>query len=199
MAYVLYITDVDPIKYDLIFERFLNPERVTMPDIDIDFEDERRQEVIDYVVEKYGKNHVAQIITFGTMAARAAVRDVGRVVNISYQETDRIAKAIPFQLGMTIEKALKMNPKLQEIYDTNENARRVIAAAKSVEGMPRHASTHAAGVVISKKPVDNYVPLYVHDNNVSTQFNMVLLEELGLLKMDFLGLRNLTVIKDALK
>lgn len=199
VAYVLYITDVDPIKYDLIFERFLNPERVTMPDIDIDFEDERRQEVIDYVVEKYGKNHVAQIITFGTMAARAAVRDVGRVVNISYQETDRIAKAIPFQLGMTIEKALKMNPKLQEIYDTNENARRVIAAAKSVEGMPRHASTHAAGVVISKKPVDNYVPLYVHDNNVSTQFNMVLLEELGLLKMDFLGLRNLTVIKDALK
>lgn len=199
VAYVLHITDVDPIKYDLIFERFLNPERVTMPDIDIDFEDERRQEVIDYVVEKYGKTHVAQIITFGTMAARAAVRDVGRVVNISYQDADRIAKAIPFQLGMTIEKALKMNPKLQEIYDTNEDARRVIAAAKSVEGMPRHASTHAAGVVISKNPVDNYVPLYVHDNNVSTQFNMVLLEELGLLKMDFLGLRNLTVIKDALK
>lgn len=199
VAYVLYITDVDPIKYDLIFERFLNPERVTMPDIDIDFEDERRQEVIDYVVEKYGKTHVAQIITFGTMAARAAVRDVGRVVNISYQDADRIAKAIPFQLGMTIEKALKMNPKLQEIYDTNEGARKVIAAAKSVEGMPRHASTHAAGVVISKNPVDHYVPLYVHDNNVSTQFNMVLLEELGLLKMDFLGLRNLTVIKDALK
>ena len=199
VAYVLHITDVDPIKYDLIFERFLNPERVTMPDIDIDFEDERRQEVIDYVVEKYGKTHVAQIITFGTMAARAAVRDVGRVVNISYQDTDRIAKAIPFQLGMTIEKALKMNPKLQEIYDTNDGARKVIAAAKSVEGMPRHASTHAAGVVISKNPVDHYVPLYVHDNNVSTQFNMVLLEELGLLKMDFLGLRNLTVIKDALK
>lgn len=199
VAFVLHITDVDPIKYDLIFERFLNPERVTMPDIDIDFEDERRQEVIDYVVKKYGKTHVAQIITFGTMAARAAVRDVGRVVNISYQDADQIAKAIPFQLGMTIEKALKMNPRLQEIYDTNEKARRVISAAKSVEGMPRHASTHAAGVVISKNPVDNYVPLYVHDNNVSTQFNMVLLEELGLLKMDFLGLRNLTVIKDALK
>jgi len=199
VAFVLYITDVDPIKYDLIFERFLNPERVTMPDIDIDFEDDRRQEVIDYVIEKYGKTHVAQIITFGTMAARAAIRDVGRVVNISYQDADRIAKAIPFQLGMTIEKALKMNPKLQEIYDTNEDARRVISAARQVEGMPRHASTHAAGVVISKKPVDHYVPLYVHDNSVSTQFNMGLLEELGLLKMDFLGLRNLTVIKDALK
>ncbi len=199
VAYVLYITDVDPIKYELIFERFLNPERVTMPDIDIDFEDDRRQEVIDYVVEKYGKTHVAQIITFGTMAARAAVRDVGRVVNISYQDADKIAKAIPFQLGMTIERALKMNPKLQEIYDTNEGARRVISAAKQVEGMPRHASTHAAGVVISKNPVDSYVPLYVHDNSVSTQFNMGLLEELGLLKMDFLGLRNLTVIKDALK
>ncbi len=199
VAYVLYITDVDPIKYDLIFERFLNPERITMPDIDIDFEDDRRQEVIDYVVDKYGKDHVAQIITFGTMAARAAVRDVGRVVNLSYQDTDRIAKAIPFQLGMTIEKALKMNPKLQELYDTNEDARRVISAAKQVEGMPRHASTHAAGVVISRDTVDHYVPLYVHDSNISTQYNMVLLEELGLLKMDFLGLRNLTVIKDALK
>ncbi len=198
VAYVLYITDVDPIKYELIFERFLNPERITMPDIDIDFEDDRRQEVIDYVVRKYGKDHVAQIITFGTMAARAAVRDVGRVVNLSYQETDRIAKAIPFQLGMTIKKALKMNPALQNLYDSDEGARRVISAAMQVEGMPRHASTHAAGVVISKEPVDHYVPLYVHDNNVSTQYNMVLLEELGLLKMDFLGLRNLTVIKNAL-
>ncbi len=199
VAFVLHITDVDPIKYDLIFERFLNPERITMPDIDIDFQDDRRQEVIDYVVNKYGMDHVAQIITFGTMAARAAIRDVGRVLDIPYAVVDQIAKEVPFQLGMTIDKAITMNPKFKKLHEESDEARRVIDAARSVEGMPRHASTHAAGVVISKNPVDHYVPLYVHDNAVSTQFNMVLLEELGLLKMDFLGLRNLTVIKDCLE
>lgn len=199
VAYVLSITTVDPIKYDLIFERFLNPERVTMPDIDIDFEDERRSEVIDYVIEKYGHDRVAQIITFGTMAARAAIRDVGRVVNIPYIEVDKIAKEIPFQIGMTINKALKVNPKLKEIYDTSEKGHMLIDAARKVEGVPRHSSTHAAGVVISKNPVDSYVPLNVQDESVTTQFNMNLLEELGMLKMDFLGLRTLTVIKDAIK
>lgn len=199
VAYTLDITDIDPIKYNLIFERFLNPERVTMPDIDIDFEDERRQEVIDYVIEKYGKEKVAQIITFGTMAARGAIRDVGRAINMSYAEVDKIAKQIPNQLGITIEKAMEFNPKFKEIYQRDDNAKYLIDVAMSLEGMPRHASTHAAGVVISKKAVDEYVPLYLHDNNITTQFNMTLLEELGLLKMDFLGLRNLTVIKDAIK
>ncbi|MBN2897420.1 MAG: DNA polymerase III subunit alpha [Clostridia bacterium] len=199
VAYVLYITDVDPIKYELIFERFLNPERVTMPDIDIDFEDDRRQEVIDYVVAKYGKDRVAQIITFGTMAARAAIRDVGRVMNLPYQEVDKVAKEIPFQIGMTIETALKVNEKFKHFYDESENIKRLINYSIQLQGMPRHASTHAAGVVISKQPVDQHVPLYVQDGNVSTQFNMTLLEELGLLKMDFLGLRTLTVIKGAIE
>ncbi len=198
VAYTLNITDIDPIKYGLIFERFLNPERITMPDIDIDFEDERRGEVIDYVIEKYGSEKVAQIITFGTMAARGAIRDVGRAINMPYAEVDKIAKLIPFELGITIDKALEKSPNFKKLYMTDERAKYLIDVAKAVEGMPRHASTHAAGVVISKKAVDEYVPLYVHDNSITTQFNMNLLEELGLLKMDFLGLRNLTVIKDAL-
>ncbi len=199
VAYVLDITEVDPIKYDLIFERFLNPERVTMPDIDIDFEDDRRGEVIEYVIRKYGKDHVAQIITFGTMAARAAVRDVGRVMNLPYQDVDRIAKEIPMELGMTLEKALNVNPKLKKIYDEDSEANQLLDAAISLQGVPRHASTHAAGVVISKNTVDDYVPLYMQDDNITTQFNMILLEDLGLLKMDFLGLRTLTVIKNALQ
>lgn len=199
VAYVLDITEVDPIKYDLIFERFLNPERVTMPDIDIDFEDERRNEVIDYVVSKYGKDRVAQIITFGTMAARAAIRDVGRVMDMPYIEVDKIAKEIPMELGMTLEKALKVNPKLVELINASAEAKSLMDAAIKLQGVPRHASTHAAGVVISKNPVDTYVPLYVQEGGISTQFNMLLLEELGLLKMDFLGLRTLTVIKNALQ
>lgn len=198
VAYVLYITDVDPIKYELIFERFLNPERVTMPDIDIDFEDDRRQEVIDYVVEKYGKDRVAQIITFGTMAARAAIRDVGRVMNLPYQDVDKVAKEIPFQIGMTIETALKVNEKFKQLYHSSGSMKQLIDYSIKLQGVPRHASTHAAGVVISKQPVDHHVPLYVQDGNVSTQFNMTLLEELGLLKMDFLGLRTLSVIKGAI-
>ncbi len=199
VAFVLDITEVDPIKYDLIFERFLNPERVTMPDIDIDFEDERRSEVIDYVVEKYGKDRVAQIITFGTMAARAAIRDVGRVMDMPYQDVDKIAKEIPMELGMTLEKALKVNPKLVDLIQASAESKSLMDAAIKLQGVPRHASTHAAGVVISKNPVDTYVPLYVQEGGISTQFNMNLLEELGLLKMDFLGLRTLTVIKNALQ
>ncbi|MBF4695407.1 DNA polymerase III subunit alpha [Fusibacter sp. Q10-2] len=199
VAYALDITEVDPIKYDLIFERFLNPERVTMPDIDIDFEDDRRGEVIDYVIRKYGKDHVAQIITFGTMAARAAVRDVGRVMNLPYQDVDRIAKEIPMELGMTLEKALIVNPKLKQIYDEDPEAHQLLEAALKLQGVPRHASTHAAGVVISKNTVDDYVPLYMQDDSITTQYNMVLLEDLGMLKMDFLGLRTLTVIKNALQ
>jgi len=198
VAYTLGITDIDPLKYNLIFERFLNPERISMPDIDIDFCFERRQEVIDYVVEKYGKDKVAQIITFGTMAARAAIRDVGRALNMPYAQVDMIAKQIPFELGMTIEKALETNKTLSELVERDEKVRYLIEAAKAVEGMPRHASTHAAGVVISKEALDTYVPLYVHEKGISTQFPMGTLEELGLLKMDFLGLRNLTVIRDTL-
>lgn len=199
VAYVLKITDIDPIRYSLIFERFLNPERVSMPDIDIDFCYERRQEVIDYVIEKYGEDKVSQIITFGTMKARAAVRDVGRVLNVGYAETDAIAKAIPFSLKMTIDRALEMNPELKAAYEQDEKTRQVLDMSRAIEGMPRHASTHAAGVVISKKSIDEYVPLYVSDKGVSTQFTMTTIEELGLLKMDFLGLRNLTVIRDALE
>lgn len=199
VAYVLRITDVDPIRYGLIFERFLNPERVTMPDIDIDFQDDRRQEVIDYVIRKYGKEKVAQIITFGTLGARAAVRDVGRVVNMPYADVDRLAKMIPFSLGMTIDKALEFSRELKALAESDPQAGKVIRIAKSLEGVPRHASTHAAGVVISKKAVDQYVPLYVQDGNISTQYNMNLLEELGLLKMDFLGLRTLTVIQETLE
>ncbi|MGN0659839.1 MAG: DNA polymerase III subunit alpha [Emergencia sp.] len=199
VAYCLHITDIDPIRYNLIFERFLNPERVSMPDIDIDFCIERRGEVIDYVIKKYGKENVSQIITFGTMKAKAAVRDVGRALNLSYAEADRIAKAIPFDLKMTIDKALEMNPELRAMYDSDERVAKVIDMSRAIEGMPRHASTHAAGVVISRLPLDEYVPLYMSDKGVATQFNMTTIEELGLLKMDFLGLRNLTVIRDALE
>ena len=199
VAYTLRITDIDPIKNELIFERFLNPERVSMPDIDIDFCYERRGEVIDYVIEKYGEDRVSQIITFGTMKAKQAVRDVGRVLNVSYPETDAIAKAIPFSLKMTIDKALETSPELKEKYDNEETTRKVIDMARAIEGMPRHASTHAAGVVISKENIDEYVPLYLADKGLSTQFNMTTIEELGLLKMDFLGLRNLTIIRDALE
>ncbi|AKL96681.1 DNA polymerase III subunit alpha [Clostridium aceticum] len=198
VAYTLGITDIDPIRYNLIFERFLNPERISMPDIDIDFCYERREEVIDYVKKKYGSEKVAQIITFGTMAARAAIRDVGRVINMPYNKVDQIAKQIPFAIGMTIDKALEVNPQLKQIYHEDEEARYLIEIAKKLEGLPRHASTHAAGVVISKKALDEYVPLYMHDKSVTTQFTMGNLEELGLLKMDFLGLRTLTVIRDAI-
>lgn len=198
VAYTLGITDVDPIKYSLIFERFLNPERVSMPDIDIDFCYERREEVIEYVKEKYGEDKVAQIITFGTMAARAAIRDVGRVINMPYNEVDKIAKQIPFAIGMTIDKALEVSPEFKKMYEQDRESKYLIDMAKRLEGMPRHASTHAAGVVISKKPLKEHVPLYVHDDSSTTQFPMGTLEELGLLKMDFLGLRTLTVIKDAL-
>lgn len=198
VAYCLGVTDIDPIKYNLLFERFLNPERITMPDIDIDFCFERREEVIQYVINKYGKDRVAQIITFGTMAARAAIRDVGRAMNLSYQEVDYIAKQIPMQLGMTIDKALEINKELNTVYEENANIKLLIDTARAVEGMPRHASTHAAGVVISKENINEYVPLYRQDNNITTQFPMGTLEELGLLKMDFLGLRTLTVIRDAI-
>lgn len=199
IAYALKITDIDPIRYSLIFERFLNPERVSMPDIDIDFCYERRQEVINYVIEKYGEDKVAQIITFGTMKAKAAIRDVGRALNISYAETDAIAKAVPADLKMTIGKALDMNPELKAAYDGDKKIAQLIDTARALEGMPRHASTHAAGVVISKKSINEYVPLYLADKGISTQFTMTTIEELGLLKMDFLGLRTLTVIRDALE
>lgn len=198
VAYTLRITDIDPIKYSLLFERFLNPDRVSMPDIDIDFCYERREEVIDYVKRKYGDDHVAQIITFGTMKAKAAIRDVGRVLDIPYNKVDKIAKEIPFDLGMTIDKALEINPTLRDLYENDKETKEVIDISKQMEGMLRHASTHAAGVVISKKPIDEYVPLYKHQESISTQFTMTTLEELGLLKMDFLGLRTLTVIRDAL-
>ena len=178
VAYTLRITDIDPIKYGLIFERFLNPERVSMPDIDIDFCYERRGEVIDYVTRKYGEDKVSQIITFGTMKAKQAVRDVGRVLNVSYPQTDAIAKAIPFALKMTIDKALEMNPELKEQYESDETVHRVIDMAKAIEGMPRHASTHAAGVVISKDSIDEYVPLYLADKGLSTQFNMTMVSGL---------------------
>ncbi len=197
VAYCLGITNIDPMKYNLLFERFLNPERISMPDIDIDFCFERRQEVIDYVVRKYGKDRVAQIITFGTMAARAAIRDVGRALDIAYSEVDSIAKMIPFQIGMNIDKALELNPDLKLRFEDDEHTAELINTARLLEGMPRHASTHAAGVVISKEPITEYVPLQKNEDSVTTQFTMGLLEELGLLKMDFLGLRTLTVIRDA--
>ncbi|WP_324824485.1 DNA polymerase III subunit alpha [Sinanaerobacter sp. ZZT-01] len=198
VAYSLHITDIDPIRYGLIFERFLNPERISMPDIDIDFCYERRQEVIDYVIEKYGEDKVAQIITFGTMKAKAAIRDVGRAMDMSYSEVDAIAKKVPFELKMTIDKALHMNPELKKDYENNLRVKELIDTARALEGMPRHASTHAAGVVISKKSINEYVPLYLAEKGVSTQFTMTTIEELGLLKMDFLGLRNLTVIRDTM-
>lgn len=198
VAYCLGITRIDPIKYNLIFERFLNPERISMPDIDSDFCYERRQEVIDYVVRKYGKDRVAQIITFGTMAARAVIRDVGRALAFSYAETDSIAKMIPFEPGMTIDRALEINPDLKKLYDTDERVKTLIGISKSLEGLPRHSSTHAAGVVISAEPVDQLVPLARNEDTIVTQYTMNNLEELGLLKMDFLGLRTLTVIRDAI-
>ncbi|MBQ9605432.1 MAG: DNA polymerase III subunit alpha, partial [Firmicutes bacterium] len=197
VAYALEITDIDPLRYDLFFERFLNPERVTMPDIDIDFCYERRQEVIDYVNRKYGEDHVAQIITFGTMAAKNAIRDVGRALAIPYADRDKIAKMVPEELKMTISKALEVNPELKMLYDENEDVRFLIDMSMKLEGLPRHSSTHAAGVVICDKPVIEYVPLNTNDGLVTTQFTMTTCEELGLLKMDFLGLRTLTVIKDA--
>ena len=198
-AYCIGITDIDPIKYNLIFERFLNPERISMPDFDVDFCYERRQEVIDYVGRKYGNDHVSQIITFGTMAARMVIRDVGRVLDFPYSETDKLAKMIPMEIHITIKKALEQNRELKEWYDSDPNVKQLIDIAISLEGLPRQASTHACGVVITKDPVDTYVPLYLNDGNVSTQYTMTLLEELGLLKMDFLGLRTLTVISDCIK
>lgn len=197
VAYTLDITKIDPIKYNLLFERFLNPERISMPDIDSDFCYQRRQEVIDYVVEKYGKDNVSQIITFGTMAAKACIRDVGRALNYSYSEVDKIAKMIPTVLNITIDKALHMNPELRDSYEEDERVKYLIDIAKALEGLPRHSSTHAAGVVIASQPLVNYVPLLKTDESVVAQFDMNTLEELGLLKMDFLGLRNLTVIRDA--
>ena len=196
-AYCIGITGIDPIRYNLLFERFLNPERVSMPDFDIDFCYVRRQEVIDYVVQKYGSDHVAQIITFGTMAARAAVRDVGRALALGYQNVDAVAKMIPNELGMTIDKARSAVPELKKSYESDENIRQLIDVSRALEGMPRHASTHAAGVVITREPADTYVPLQKNDDAIVTQYPMTTLEELGLLKMDFLGLRNLTVIHDA--
>ncbi len=198
VAYSLGITMLDPLKYQLLFERFLNPERVSMPDIDVDFCYERRQEVIDYVARKYGADHVSQIITFGTMAAKGVVRDVGRVLGMSYAETDAVAKAIPFDLGMTLEKALKLSPLLRTMYEEQEKVRQLIDTAMTLEGMPRHASTHAAGVLITGKPVVEFVPLQRNDDVITTQYPMGTIEQLGLLKMDFLGLRTLTVIRDAL-
>ncbi len=197
VSYALGIIDIDPLKYDLLFERFLNPERVSMPDIDIDFCYERREEVIDYVVEKYGKDRVVQIATFGTMAARGSIRDVGRALNMPYGEVDYIAKQVPMELGMTIAKALEVSKPLRELYNKREDVKQLIDLAMAVEGLPRHTSTHAAGVVISKEPITNYVPLARNSDAIVTQFNMIELEELGLLKMDFLGLRTLTVIRDA--
>jgi len=194
IAYCIGITGIDPIKYQLIFERFLNPERISMPDFDVDFCYERRQEVIDYVVRKYGADHVAQIITFGTMAAKAAIRDVGRAMGMSYQAVDKVAKAIPFGLKMTLDRALKESKELREMMEASEEVRSLIDMAARVEGMPRHASTHAAGVVITADPVSEYVPLQKSDESIITQYPMTTLDDLGLLKMDFLGLRNLTVI-----
>ena len=200
VAYCLEITDIDPIRYQLIFERFLNPERVSMPDIDIDFCYERRQEVIDYVYEKYGKDKVVQIITFGTMAARMAVRDVGRVMAIPYAQVDKVAKMIPMELGITIEKALAHNPELRQAYEADEVTKNLIDMSMRLEGLPRHTSIHAAGVVIGSEPLDEFVPLSRGaDNVITTQFTMTTIEELGLLKMDFLGLRTLTVIQDAVR
>ncbi len=199
VAYCLHITNVDPIKYDLIFERFLNPERISMPDIDVDFCYERRQEVIDYVNKKYGSDRVCQIITFGTMAARQAVRDVGRALDMPYATVDAVAKQIPFVLHMTLDKALVMNPRLKKMYTDDSAVKKLIDSAKELEGLPRHASTHAAGVVITRDPVVSYVPLQKNDDVITTQFPMTTIERLGLLKMDFLGLRTLTVIQDAVK
>ncbi len=200
VAYTTGITNIDPIRYNLIFERFLNPERVSMPDIDVDFCYERRQEVIDYVVEKYGKDCVTQIVTFGTLLAKGVIRDVGRVMDLPYAFVDNIAKAIPNVLGITIDGAMQMNPELRQMYAEDESVKKLIDMAKRLEGLPRHTSMHAAGVVISQKPMDEYVPLSRgSDGMITTQFTMTTIEELGLLKMDFLGLRTLTVIQNAVK
>ena len=198
-AYCMHITEVDPMKYSLIFERFLNPERVSMPDFDTDFCQERRPEVIEYVMRKYGSDHVAQIATFGTMAARGAIRDVGRALNFTYAETDIVAKLVPGTPHITLKEALEVSPKLKELYDGDERVKTLIDTARSLEGMPRNSSTHAAGVVITADPVCTYVPLSCNDDTIVTQYTMTTIEELGLLKMDFLGLRNLTVIDDAEK
>ena len=197
VAYCMHITEVDPMKYALIFERFLNPERVSMPDFDTDFCQERRPEVIEYVMRKYGADHVAQIATFGTMAARGAIRDVGRALNFTYAETDVVAKLVPTTLHITLKEALEVSPKLKEMYDNDERVKKLIDTAMSLEGMPRNTSTHAAGVVITADPVSTYLPLSRNDDTIVTQYTMTTIEELGLLKMDFLGLRNLTVIEDA--
>ena len=202
VAYCLHITDIDPMQYQLYFERFLNPERVSMPDIDMDFGDTRRGEVVEYVRRKYGDDHVAQIVTFGTMAARGAIRDVGRVLNMTYAEVDVVAKLVPSGPGalhITLDDALRLSRQLSDLYESDERVKKLIDTAKALEGMPRHASTHAAGVVITRLPVYEYVPLARNDESIVCQYNMVTLEELGLLKMDFLGLRNLTVLADAVK
>ena len=200
VAYCLKITDIDPIRYQLLFERFLNPERVSMPDIDVDFCYERRQEVIDYVVEKYGKDQVAQIVTFGTLAARGVIRDVGRVMDLPYNLCDQVSKMVPAELNITLDLALQKNPELKTLYESDEQVKKLIDMSKRLEGLPRHTSMHAAGVVISRTSIDEYVPLSRGaDGTIVTQFTMTTLEELGLLKMDFLGLRTLTVIQDAVK
>ena len=198
LAYAIGITDIDPMKYNLLFERFLNPERISMPDFDVDFCYERRGEVIDYVERKYGKDHVSQIITFGTMSARMVIRDVGRALDMPYAECDKLAKMIPNELHITIKKAMEQNKELRDLYEQDDEIHKMLDIAMALEGMPRQASTHACGIVITKEPVDTYVPLYVRDGQISTQFIMTTLEELGLLKMDFLGLRTLTVIQDAI-
>ena len=202
VAYCLHITDIDPMQYQLYFERFLNPERVSMPDIDMDFGDTRRGEVVEYVRRKYGDDHVAQIVTFGTMAARGAIRDVGRALNMTYAEVDVVAKLVPSGPGalhITLDDALRLSRQLSDLYESDERVKKLIDTAKALEGMPRHASTHAAGVVITRLPVYEYVPLARNDESIVCQYNMITLEELGLLKMDFLGLRNLTVLADAVK
>ncbi|MEE1199111.1 MAG: DNA polymerase III subunit alpha, partial [Christensenellales bacterium] len=198
VAYALGITEIDPLKYALVFERFLNPERISMPDIDCDFDYERRGQVIDYVRRRYGSDHVAQIITFGTMAARAVLRDVGRVMDMSYQQVDAIAKMVPFELNITLERALKVNPELRYAYENDESIKRLVDMAQKLEGMPRNPSTHAAGVLITAEPVVEYGPLQTNDEVITTQFPMTTVEALGLLKMDFLGLRTLNVIMDAI-
>ena len=198
VAYAIEITDIDPIQYGLLFERFLNPERISMPDFDVDFCYEKRDRVIEYVEEKYGKDHVSQIITFGTMSARMVIRDVARVLDVPYAEADKLAKMVPNELHITIKKAMEKNKELQDLYDNNGETRNLLDIAMALEGMPRQASTHACGIVITKEPVVNYVPLYARDGVISTQYIMTTLEELGLLKMDFLGLRTLTVIQDTI-
>ena len=199
VSYALGITNIDPIKYDLLFERFLNPERISLPDIDIDFSDRGRDRIIQYVIQKYGQDNVGQIITFGTMAARAVVRDVGRVLGVPYSEVDRIAKLIPFAVDMTIERALKLEPQLNQLAESDPRIAKLLEISKVLEGLTRHASTHAAGVVIAPSKLTDYVPLYMGaKGEVTTQYDMKVVEDIGLLKMDFLGLRTLTVIDDAL-